>query len=279
MSGLSFLCSYPKSGNTWLRAVLDEIKGRAGPFRLKPGLSTPIISLRSHFDELMGVDSADFIDAEIDKVRADYCRALASSADMPRIWKIHDCFHLPRPEFPPPFPAEALTSVVYIVRDPRDVAVSFAHHFNKPLDEAIASMADVRFSLLRSRTALGHQLPQFLSSWSNHVESWLDAPGIKLHLVRYEDMLGNAEDAFAAVLRFLGIEFDSAKLSQALSACRFDVLQSLEIEEGFGERPPGVEKFFRRGKAGGWRDSLSENQAERIVAAHGHVMQRLGYLP
>lgn len=278
MSGLSLLCSYPKSGNTWLRAVLDEIKERTGTFRLRPGFSVPIMSLRRHFDELMGVDSADFSDEEIYQVQADYCRALAVASDVSRIWKVHDSFLPRREDVEPPFPREALAAVVYIVRDPRDIAVSFSNHLGKTVNRVIDVMEDEKFCLAGSGDALNPQLPQFLSSWSNHVESWLNASGIKLHLMRYEDMISNPIDTFAGAITFLGIEFDSAKLLQALNACHFEVLQSLEIEEGFGERPLGVEKFFRRGVAGGWRDSLSENQAERIVAVHGRVMRRLGYL-
>ena len=279
MSGLSLLCSYPKSGNTWLRAVLDEVKGESFPFRLRPGFSTPVISSRGNFDELMGIDSSDLTDAEIDFVRADYCRALAATPDMPRIWKVHDCFDPYEAHMPKPFPSRALKGVVYLVRDPRDVAVSFSSHFNMPIDATIACLEDEKYCMVRRQNALKPQLSQFLSSWSDHVRSWLDARGIKLHLIRYEDMLANPEEIFAEALNFLGIECSREKLSNALSACSFAVLQNLEFEEGFGERPPGVEKFFRRGIAGGWRDSLSVEQAERIVKVHGPVMRRLGYLP
>lgn len=276
MSGLTLLCSYPKSGNTWLRAVLAEIVG--APLHLHQGLPFKVLATRYYFDEFMGVSSSELTVGEIAHARAAYCRGLAAASDLPRIWKVHDCFYPPRKDIEPPFPLEALAAVVYIVRDPRDVAVSFANHFSKTIDEAIAGMEDKETHISRSASALKTQLPQYLSSWSSHVESWIDAPGIDLHLMRYEDMVGNSEETFAAVLRFLRIEFTQERLAQALNACRFEVLQAREAEEGFWESPQGVEKFFRRGKVGGWRDSLSENQAERIVAAHGRVMRRLGYL-
>ncbi len=276
MTGLSLLSSYPKSGNTWLRAVLSEIVG--APLQLHRGLPFNVSANRHYFDELMGIDSSDLTEPEIDVVRADYCRALAAATDLPRIWKVHDCFYSPGQDLDPPFPPEAPVSVTYIVRDPRDIAVSLANHFDKSIDEAIACMQDRELRLARAGPKLKPQLSQYLSTWSDHVESWLDAPGIRLHLVRYEDMVAKPEEAFAAVLHFLGIEFDSAKLSQALSACRFDALQAIEAAEGFSERLPGVAKFFRRGVAGGWRDSLTEDQVNRIEMAHAQVMRRLGYL-
>jgi aryl sulfotransferase len=279
MTGLSLLCSYPKSGNTWLRAVLAEIAGGEGSLQLRDGLPFKVLPSRCHFDDLMGIDSSDLAVAEIDAARAAYCRAVADSQSLPRIWKIHDCFYPPQPDMAPPFPPDALAAVVYIVRDPRDVAVSFAHHLNKSVDETIARMADETMRMALGRAALREQLPQYLSTWSDHVESWLDAPGLNLYLMRYEDMLARPAEVFGKAVRFLGFDCDDVKLERALAACRFDVLQAREAQEGFRERPRDAEKFFRRGIAGGWRDSLTVEQEQCIVERHGRVMRRLGYLP
>jgi len=279
MTGLSLLCSYPKSGNTWLRAVLVEIAGGDGSLQLRDGLPFRVLPARRYFDDLMGADSSDLTMAETDAARAAYCRAVAKSPDLPRIWKVHDCFHAPQPNTEPPFPPDALAAVVYIVRDPRDVAVSFAHHLNKSVDEAIAKMADETTRMALGRAGLRTQLPQHLSTWSDHVESWLDAPGLNLHLMRYEDMIEHPAEVFGKAVRFLGFDCDDAKLGRALAACRFDVLQAREAQEGFRECPPDVGNFFRRGIAGGWRDSLTVEQERCIVAQHGRVMRRLGYLP
>lgn len=279
MTGLSLLCSYPKSGNTWLRAVLAEVATGGSSFQLRDGLPFKVLSARRYFDDLMGADSSDLTMAEIDAARAAFCRAVADSPDLPRIWKVHDCFHAPQPHTEPPFPPDALAAVVYIVRDPRDVAVSFAHHLNKSVDEAIAKMADETMRMALGRAGLRTQLPQYLSTWSDHVESWLDAPGLNLHLMRYEDMIERPAEVFGKAVRFLGFDCGDVKLDRALAACRFDVLQAREAQEGFRECPPEVENFFRRGIAGGWRDSLTAEQERCIVSQHGRVMRRLGYLP
>ncbi len=59
---------------------------------------------------------------------------------------------------------------------------------------------------------------------------------------------------------------------------RFDRLARQEKKSGFQERSHKQEKFFRRGRAGSWRSMLSPAQAARIVADHGAVMERFGYL-
>jgi hypothetical protein len=164
-----------------------------------------------------------------------------------------------------------------VVRDPRDVAVSCAHHFGVDLDSVVAWMGNNDAFLDSATEWLPVQLPQFLASWSRHVESWLDAPDLRLHLVRYEDMQEAPESVFADIARFLKIPFDCQSITKAVAAARFDKLRGQEDEAGFAEREPGAVRFFRRGIVGAWRDELSAGQAARIVRDHAEVMERLGY--
>jgi len=71
---------------------------------------------------------------------------------------------------------------------------------------------------------------------------------------------------------------DAARVRKAIRFSSFDVLQSQEKEHGFDEKMPFSESFFRKGKIGTWREKLSEEQAAQIVAEHGEVMKRFGYL-
>ncbi len=140
-------------------------------------------------------------------------------------------------------------------------------------------MADDACTLARRDGRLKHQVPQRLTSWSGHVTSWRDAPDLRLCVIRYEDMLAD----LAAVLRrigdFLALPVPAGAAAAAVEATGFARLQAQERQSGFVQRRPGVASFFRRGIAGGWRDSLSPAQVERLVADHGAVMARLGYPP
>lgn len=276
MGGLILLASYPKSGSTWLRAVLAGVMNGASSVDLRRGLPIEVLPGRRTFDDLMGIESSDLTGPEMAAARGAYCRAVAAAEDLPRMWKIHDC-RLPSANgIEEPFPASAVAAVVHVVRDPRDVAVSLAHHVGKTVDYAIDAMADDDRHASRGRNRLDRQLPQFLSSWSTHAESWLDAPGpTKMHLMRYEDMIADPVASFGVVARFLGL--DPTPVEQAVAASRFDTLRAQEDSGGFRERPPHMERFFRRGIAGGWRDTLGAEQSQRIVDRHGPVMRRLGY--
>ncbi len=97
-------------------------------------------------------------------------------------------------------------------------------------------------------------------------------------VLRYEDLLAEPGKWFREVLRFFGIAFDAARFGQAMELTSFDRLRDAEAERGFEAKSAKQERFFRQGKAGGWRDVLSAEQAARIEADHGAVMRQCGYL-
>ena len=108
--------------------------------------------------------------------------------------------------------------------------------------------------------------------------SWLDQREIPVHPVRYEDLVANPEAAFAAVLRFAGIEPDAGRAARAVGQARFDRLRAREERSGFHDKPPTARFFFRAGRAGAWREALSPEQVQTLVDAHAPLMERFGYL-
>jgi RimJ/RimL family protein N-acetyltransferase len=83
---------------------------------------------------------------------------------------------------------------------------------------------------------------------------------------------------FTEAARFLNLPAEPARIEKAIRFSDFRELARQEEEKGFRERPQHTERFFREGTSGGWRDKLTVAQFERIVADHGEVMRRLGYL-
>jgi len=76
----------------------------------------------------------------------------------------------------------------------------------------------------------------------------------------------------------LGLPFDGARLDRALSFSSFQELSAQESRDGFRERPPHAERFFRQGKAGSWQSQLTDSQIDKVTTTHGDVMASLGYL-
>ncbi len=276
MTGLTLLVSYPKSGNTWLRAFLSSVACAGGPVDINR-LEIRNAADRNTTASLLGIAMADFSLKEEIHLRR---RALEYAAQQVRqnlLFKVHDAM---LPVLTPPvlpFPEQSIGAVVYIVRDPRDVAVSFANHLGRTIDDTIRMMASPKYKLVPQPHGRRVQMPQLLSAWSSHVRSWLDRPGLNTHLMRYEDLHADPVGRFASLLRFLGLAVPDEVLTGAVRATSFSVLRAQELEHGFVERPRKSKEFFRRGVTEGWRDTLTREQADRIVADHGTVMRELGY--
>jgi hypothetical protein len=269
-----WLVSYPKSGNTWLRTVLVSLTSN-GSLDINDMASLgPMTSLRSAFDDTLGIDSADLPIEHQANLRPRVYEIWAAEAEAPLYCKVHDAYHL-TPSGEPLYPPAATRGAIYVARDPRAVAVSYSHHSGRALDSTIAQM-DSDATLDGSPRGVSSVLRQRLLRWSDHVESWLAAP-FPVHLVRYEDMLANPHAAFAGIAAFLGLACERAAIDAAVEATAFARLQEKERRGGFTEKPWGAAAFFREGRSDGWRRALTPEQSDRIVAAHGAVMQRLGY--
>jgi len=285
-----WLASYPKSGNTWMRVLLANLAadGEGAVDINNLVLRGGIASAREPFDQLTLLDSGLLTLEEIDALRPDVYEALlgnpcdddgAPPAGGPvRFVKAHDAYaHLPSGE-PLLAGARAAGGAIVIVRDPRAVAPSLAHHSHIGLDEAIDFMGDPGAAFCGKRDRQHRQLRQRLRDWSGHVESWLDQTDVPVHLVRYEDLKADPVATLSAALAFMEIDASGAAIERAVRLSAFDNLAAQERESGFREAPL-LRRFFRRGESEAWRDELDPTQVARIQRDHGLVMGRLGYRP
>ncbi len=108
--------------------------------------------------------------------------------------------------------------------------------------------------------------------------SWMEAPGIEVCLVRYEDMKQKPLETFERAARFAGLVYEQAQIQRAIELSAFDALKRQEEKNGFDEKSPNSKFFFRRGEVGSWREELNSRQIERIISDHGEAMRRFGYL-
>lgn len=278
MNGFYWLASYPKSGNTWLRLFLESLLAQDRQLDINVLRSVGNNAANRYaFDRVLDIASSDLTDDEITRARPRQYEIEAREAQAPLLRKAHDAWRLTSAG-EPLFPPGLTLGAVYIVRDPRDVAVSLAHHMNQTIDQSIQRMCDPEAVMERGLRRVPDQLPQLLMSWSQHARSWLEAP-VPLLLLKYENLLADPVTHFGSVAQFLQTGAAPGKIAASVEAARFERLRAIEEREGFAERPPGMERFFRRGIAGDWRNSLNSRQIRRIEIAHGDMMRRLGYLP
>jgi aryl sulfotransferase len=276
--GIIWLASYPKSGNTWFRIFLTNLLQNADkPADINALGKTPIASARDIFEDEVGFEASDLTADEIDRLRPELYIHLADNAEKQLFMKIHDAYTYLE-DARPLVPQEATHCALYFIRNPLDVAVSFAHHSDWNYDTAVTKMSDDTFAFCSKPDRLHNQLRQKLLSWSNHVISWVDNAPFPVCALRYEDMKLKPLETFSQAVEFTGIEYTPEQIQKALRFSSFDILHKQETEDGFKEKSPSSSAFFRKGKIGSWREELSDKQAQQIVHDHQKVMRRFGYL-
>lgn len=277
-----WLASYPKSGNTWFRILLSNyLSNDAQPISINTlgntGYLQSIASARHLLSDTLGLDSSDFSEDDCEDLRPDVYRAIASKATRTPYMKVHDA-NVPTPSGAPLIPPDATALAVYLVRNPLDVVGSFAHHSGISVDQAIARMSDPSCAFCMNSRGLPIQLRQRLLTWSQHVVSWTQGQAFPVHVIRYEDLLLDPSREFGKAVVALNLPLDTCRISRAIEFSSFERLQKQEADlGGFREAPLKVDQFFRAGRAGTWRKSLTDAQVTRVIDAHGEVMRRFGY--
>lgn len=242
-----FIVSYPRSGNTWTRFLSGNLIGKGDP--------VTFANLESRIPEIYFNP-----DWRMRKLRR------------PRILKSHECFD-PR-----------YRGVIYIVRDPRDVAVSYYHH-------------NVKWGNLPENYPMEAFVPRFIAaefdsrwgSWSEHVTSWLR---LREHhqgflLLRYEELKRETASELARIGNFLrergfpSLDTSPQAIARAVelsSPQRMRELESLQKREWVLTKDTRIDKpFVRTASSGDWKMSLSSGSVLRIETAWGSMMQELGY--
>ncbi len=273
-----WLTSYPKSGNTWFRVFLSNLLNPTNtPANINELIETPIASSRSTFDSLTGLNSSDMAPADIEAARPDVYRYYSKKATDNLYMKVHDAYTLTKYN-EPIFPESVSKGVLYFIRNPLDVAVSFAHHSSCSINKMIDCMNSSNFIFLKNTASLKNQLTQKLLNWSEHEQSWTQQNEIPILVTRYEDMINNPLNAFALMVEFAGINASEKQIATAIENSSFQNLKKQEKISGFKEKSPDAPTFFRKGIVGDWKNTLSLKQIEKITTKHRDVMIKYQYL-
>ena len=235
-----FLVSYPRSGNTWLRFLLANA--------LRPAQAATFATFGEVVPDIY--DEPD--------------RMLLRRPD-PRVLKSHEPYD------------ERYRRVLYLVRHPADVAVSYYHYLIK-MRQIPPGYDIARFV----QSYIGGRLDDF-GTWGDHVTGWLDARGGEdgFLLVRYEDVLEAPERALAAALELAGVEASEGTIATAVERSTADELRRLERETATalptfrGSRLE--DPFIRKARAGTASEELSPELVAQVVDAWPVALARVGY--
>lgn len=234
-----FIISYPKSGNTWVRFLI-------GNYLTQGGMDFK----NSHHV----IPDMHFNPADINKITLS-----------PRIIKSHDSFN------------EKFKNVIYIVRDGRDVAISYFFYLKKagtiPMEFTFERFFNERF--ITGKVGFG--------DWGDHVKSWLKATGANILIVKYEDLMTDTENVFRRILTFLKIDnIDQEQLKSSVIQSSFKNMAKNETDnpkyffELGGLKDTGY-GFMRKGEMGDWQNYFTESDLTLFMDKYGRLMNELGY--
>jgi hypothetical protein len=237
----TFLVSFPRSGNTWTRFLVCNL--------INPDDPVNFARLESRIPEIYDVTDRNL-------------RAFPR----PRIIKSHECFD-PR-----------YKKIIYIVRDPRDVLISY-YEFQ------------LKRRVISDELSLEEFVPRFMESeiepktgsWRDHVVSWTATRGGQKNflLLRYEDMIADTQKESTKIAAFLGLDSSPERIARAVTLSSADRMRKLEKEQSRQwketKKTRQDKPFVRKAASGGWKSILSEKAVAQIESAWGDVMSSAGY--
>ena len=275
-----WLASYPKSGNTYLRSFLSTYffsKDDSYSFDLLKNIGQyPKTSVFSR----LGINIKDR--HEVAKSHLKVQKKINDSKTL-KFLKTHSSFvKMDGYSFTD---LDNTLGVIYVVRDPRDVIISFSNHNDQPINKTLEMIND-NFILDADDE---NRVAVYMGSWSFHYNSWKPFKRVnKYILVKYEDLIKNKEKTFKEILYFLknlanvNFKIEDKKIKKIIQEIEFEKLKKLEEKIGFPEskKTKQGEKiaFFRKGSIQQWRNNLDLKTRKSIETSCEKEMKELGYL-
>ncbi len=271
-----YLASYPKSGNTWLRIFLGYLQKGEELDINKLGEFSKITSSRTLFESIIGENSYELTETEISYYRPKMIDYFVKEQDEPIVYlKSHEAY-IKNEQGNWLLPQKPNYKAIYLVRNPLDVCVSYAHHGGHADYHKTIKFMSGHPKLTKGRN---NQFPHYIGSWSENIESWLENfSNDRLLVIRFEDMQLNSLDTFSKIVDFIGLNYSTRQIEAAIELSSFERLQDIENKSPFSEKPIKSKRFFRNGKIGEGQEILSDEQQAKIIQNHKKMMLKFNYL-
>jgi hypothetical protein len=271
-----WLASYPKSGNTWVRAFLGSyLHGLQDKFKFN------FIEKIGEFPDhnILGkiMDNKDFHNLKEVSKNWINVQELINQNDKINFLKTHNALCNINGNI---FTNKANTiAFIYVVRDPRNVILSMSNHFDETQEECFKTITNERHIIFNRMN--NELLPaSFMGSWANHYLSWKNSTSINNIIIKYEDLINDGKNTFSKLINFLSkysdIKYDEKKIINSINCTSFESLQKYEDSHGFNMGQKN--KFFHLGNKNNWKNLLNPKIVNKINSCFKIEMSELGYL-
>ena len=277
-----WISSYPKSGNTWVRALLSSyFYSKDGNFHFD--LLEQIKEFPKHSDYLNEISVNSNL-AEIAKEWIPAQRKLNLKHNNSTFFlKTHSAIcNVDGSDFTD---KENTLGAIYVVRDPRNVILSLSNHFDLSIEkslEMICNKKQIITNPTKENRYIGFTV---LSDWQNHYRTWKNCKLVEVKIVKYEDLILSPKNTFIGILKFINkfmqVDIDEDRIKNVLMSTEFSKLQQSENKYGFKESSnmSGFnKKFFNLGPKNNWKNLLKKEIKEKIENHFKEEMKELGYL-
>jgi len=280
-----WLASYPKSGNTYVRAFLSAYYfSENGQFDFSQISNIDQFPHEKFFKEKVNSIS------EASKQWLPIQKEINKDKKI-RFFKTHSFLgHYQNNEFTSP---ETTLGAVYIVRDPRNVLTSLKNHYSFDDDKALEMITDKSRSLMSNNGS--HASLNFISSWAENYISWFKDGRFRRLFIKYEDLITNKYETFRDIIVFTNTLMNrvegvnKSKLQKAIETTNFNVLKKKEINETFDGSQSSFKNwmkfhsenknlFFNLGPENNWEKILKSKISNKIEINFEKEMKKLGYL-
>ena len=188
------------------------------------------------------------------------------------------------------FTSEDITKgYIYVVRDPRDLCISWAYHSNYSIDQSIDFLCNPLSVLKWINKSEYSIIPknifplQFISSWSEHIKSWTQNDfGVPKLIIKYEDLIINKKKIIRKIIDFFDKDFGikikntDTKIENILKTTSFNYMKNMESKNSFEEAMPWS-NFFRKGDNQQWKGILNKEQHSKIRDNFEEYMIKFDY--